>query len=185
VAPGAALVAAPWGNFPVMAPAVALALVGDCALAAEMPEDFQGKWCTSSNTLKDDWHAYNVEGADCSHDYSSVEITATKVSIPALSMSCVVRQVTKFDVCPWGMIFRSRERARALRSFQVQFPVNKLVACITQGRPSPSPCWSIMDALTIFGRTVRLPILARSAPAINNGHEIHRGATRRLPRGIS
>jgi hypothetical protein len=67
-----------------------------------------------SHALKD---AY--EGADCSDDYSSVEIMATKVSIPALSMSCVVRQVAKFDVCPWGMIFRSRERARALRSFQI------------------------------------------------------------------
>jgi hypothetical protein len=102
---------------PLVAPAVALALVGDRALASEMPKDFQGTWCTSSHTLKDDWHAY--EGADCSDDYSSVEITATKVSIPALSMSCVVRQVAKFDVCPWGMIFRSRERARTLRSFQI------------------------------------------------------------------
>ena len=103
---------------PLVAP-VALALVGDCALATEMPKDFQGTWCTSSRTLKDDWHAYDTEGADCSDDYSTVEITATKVSIPALSISCLVRQVTKFDVCPWGMIFRSRERARALRSFQI------------------------------------------------------------------
>src|SRR3954462_12287980 len=39
---------------PLVAP-VALALVGDCALATEMPKDFQGTWCTSSRTLKDDW----------------------------------------------------------------------------------------------------------------------------------
>jgi hypothetical protein len=105
---------------PIIIPAVALALMGDRALAAEMPKDFQGTWCTSSNTLNDDWDAYSAaEGADCSDDYSSVEITATKVSIPALSVSCVVRQVTKFDVCPWGMIFRSGERARALRPFQI------------------------------------------------------------------
>ena len=29
-------------------------LMADCALAAEMPKDFQGTWCTSSDTLKDD-----------------------------------------------------------------------------------------------------------------------------------
>jgi hypothetical protein len=103
----------------LMVPTVTLALMADRALAAEMPKDFRGTWCTSSHTLKDDWDAYNAEGADCSDDYSSVEITATKVSIPALSVSCVVRQVTKFDVCPWGMIFRNRERARALRPGQI------------------------------------------------------------------
>jgi hypothetical protein len=104
---------------PIIIPAVALALMGDRALAVEMPKDFQGTWCTSSDTLKDDWGAYNTEGADCEGDYSSVEITATTVKSPALSVSCVVRKVTKFDVCPWGMIFRNRERARALRPFQI------------------------------------------------------------------
>ena len=90
--------------------------MGDSALAVEMPEYFQGTWCTDSDTLKD-WSGYNPEGAECQDN--SVEITATKVSIPALSVSCVVRQATKFDVCPWGMIFRNRERARALRPFQI------------------------------------------------------------------
>ena len=71
------------------------------------------------DTLKGDWDAYNTEGADCEGNYSSVEITATEVKSPALSVSCVVRKVTKFDVCPWGMIFKNRERARALRSFQI------------------------------------------------------------------
>jgi hypothetical protein len=103
----------------LMAPAVALALMGDCALAAQMPKEFQGTWCTNSDTLKKDWGAYNAEDADCQDNYSSVEITATEVKSPALSISCVVRQVTKFDVCPWGMIFRNRERARVARPFQI------------------------------------------------------------------
>jgi len=36
---------------------VVVALMGDRALAVEMPKDFQGKWCTDSNTLKDHWVA--------------------------------------------------------------------------------------------------------------------------------
>jgi len=109
----------------LMVPTVALALMAGRALAAEMPKDFRGKWCTDSNTLKDhwvanQWAAYNhPEDADCRDNYSSVEITTTEVKSPALSVSCVVRKVTKFDVCPWGMIFRNRERARVLRPFQV------------------------------------------------------------------
>jgi hypothetical protein len=97
---------------------LAILMASITAASAEMPKDFQGTWCTSSNTLKDDWHAYSTEGADCD-DANSVEITATKVIIPALSVSCVVRQATKFDVCPYGMIFRNRERARVLRPFQI------------------------------------------------------------------
>jgi hypothetical protein len=104
---------------PLMVPTVVVALMEDRALAVEMPKYFQGTWCTSSDTLKDDWVAYNPEGADCRDNYSSVEITATEVKSPALSVSCVVRKVTKFDVCPWGMIFRNRERARVLRPFQI------------------------------------------------------------------
>jgi hypothetical protein len=104
---------------PIIIPAVALALMGDRAPAVEMPKYFQGTWCTDSDTLKDDWGAYNSEGADCQDNYSSVEITATGVKSHALSVSCVVRKVTKFDVCPWGMIFRNRERARVLRPFQI------------------------------------------------------------------
>src|SRR5262245_7038598 len=79
-----------------------VALMADCALAAEMPKDFQGTWCTSSDTLKDDWDGYDTEGADCVGDYRSVEITATGVKSLALSVSCLVRKVTKFDVCPGG-----------------------------------------------------------------------------------
>ena len=87
---------------------VARALMSDRALAVEVPKYFHGTWCTESDTLKD-WAGYGSEAVDCQNN--SVEITATKVSIPVLSVSCIVRQVTKFDVCPWGMIFRNRERA--------------------------------------------------------------------------
>jgi hypothetical protein len=106
-------------QFPILA--VALALMADRALAAgpQMPDDFSGYWCASSDFPKDAWAAYQVkEGGDCG-DWSSVEITATGVKSPALSMFCVIRKVTKFDVCPWGMIFRNRKRAQALRSFQI------------------------------------------------------------------
>jgi hypothetical protein len=103
----------------LMVPTVVVALMANCALAAEMPKYFQGTWCTDSDTLKDDWSAYNLEGADCQDNYSPVEITATGLKSPALSVSCVVRKVTKFDVCPWGMIFRNPERARVLRPFQI------------------------------------------------------------------
>jgi hypothetical protein len=98
----------------------ALLLAASPTLAAEMPKDFQGTWCAHSDNLKDDWGAYNTKDADCeSNNSSPIEITATVVKSPALSVSCVLRKVTKFDVCPWGMIFRNRERARVLRPFQI------------------------------------------------------------------
>jgi hypothetical protein len=99
----------------------ALLLAASPTLAAEMPKDFQGTWCTNSGDDLKDWAASNTQDADCgeSNDFSPVEITATVVKSPALSLSCVVREVTKFDVCPWGMIFRNRERARVLRPFQI------------------------------------------------------------------
>jgi hypothetical protein len=103
----------------LMVPTVVVALMADCALAAEMPKDFQGRWCTGSETLKDDWYAYSAETPRGCEDDDSVEIAATGVKSPALSVSCVVRKVSKFDVCPWGMIFRNRERARVLRPFQI------------------------------------------------------------------
>jgi hypothetical protein len=112
--------------------AVALALMADRALAAEpqMPEDFQGTWCSTVGFPGESTnHPGPCEDLNCrSHPaeewcnriaagWINTEITATKVSSPAVS--CVVRRVTKFDVCPWGMIFRNRKRARALRSFQI------------------------------------------------------------------
>jgi hypothetical protein len=119
----------------LMAPAVALALMADRALAAEpqMPEDFQGTGCyNKSATPTGVTTAAAIRtilgqirtgcvikpGPDPDPEIE-IEITATKVNIPAISVSCVVRQVTEFDVCPWGMIYKNRERARALRSFQI------------------------------------------------------------------
>ena len=142
--------------------AVALALMADCALAAEMPEDFQGTWCTSSDTLKDDWSAYNTEGADCEGDYSSVEITATTVKSPALSVSCVVRKVTKFDVCPSGMIFRNRERARALRPFQIN-PWSPGYHIVLQ-------CTSGSKQSETMGRNVPVAVEIGRQASITSGH---------------
>jgi len=99
---------------PIIISAVALALMADRALAAEpqMPEDFQGTWC-----LDGDLSTNEPTFPPCAETQAEIEITATKVNSPAAS--CVVRQVTKFDVCPWGMIFKNRKRAQALRSFQI------------------------------------------------------------------
>jgi hypothetical protein len=100
---------------PIIISAVALALMADRALAAEpqMPENFQNTWCLNGDLSNEP----TLTAIPCSETQVEVEITATKMNFPAAS--CVVRQITKFDVCPWGMIFRNRERARALRSFQI------------------------------------------------------------------
>jgi hypothetical protein len=127
---------------------IALALMADRALAAEpqMPESFQGTWCGNGEFPGESSYysgrcpkrepdpdrcydrssnpGYTYYRAECvikpepdPDPYFEIEITATGANSPAVS--CVVRQVTKFDVCPWGMIFKNRERARALRSFQI------------------------------------------------------------------
>jgi len=93
----------------VGAPAVALA-------APQIPEDFRGTWCVDRELTA------GVASGPCSELSGAnfeAEITATNVSIPDIPLSCVVRHVTKFDVCPWGMIFKNRKRALALRSFQI------------------------------------------------------------------
>jgi hypothetical protein len=108
----------------LMVPAVALALMADRALPAEpqMPESFQGTWCVPSDStgrlaelLSDVVSCLKLDTVP----EIEIEITATNVNSPAISMSCMVRQINEFDVCPWGMIFKNRERARALRSFQI------------------------------------------------------------------
>jgi hypothetical protein len=111
-----------------MVPAVALALMADRTLAAEpqMPKDLQGIWCSYGGTLGDESAGYYRE--PCNNPNSErleMEITATEVTAETETgnlvapISCVVRQITKFDVCPWGMIFKNRKRAQALRSFQI------------------------------------------------------------------
>jgi hypothetical protein len=108
----------------LMVPAAALALMADRALAAEprMPEDFWGTWCGGGFHESLNYHFGPCDG-DAKDEYSEMEITATEVTVevnnPAIPMPCVIRQVTKFDVCPWGMIYKNRKRARVLRSFQI------------------------------------------------------------------
>ena len=103
----------------LMVPAVALALMAGRALAAEpqMPENFQNTWCLNGDLSNEP----TLTAIPCSETQVEVEITATKVNFPAAS--CVVSKVTKFDVCPWGMIFRNRERARALSKVVSDKPV--------------------------------------------------------------
>jgi hypothetical protein len=121
---------------------VSVVAMTNCALAAEMPKDFQGIWCTNLDTLKDmlahDPDMLGPDGAAC-EGYKTLEITATEVKSPDLSMSCIVRKVTKFDVCPWGMIFRNRERARVLRPGQINpwTPGYHIVFQCTDGRKRP------------------------------------------------
>jgi hypothetical protein len=132
----------------LMVPAVALALMADRALAAEpqMPEYFKGTWCSSDTfgfrkpssyypgpcpgrCYDQNGNAGIIFRGSCviigEHnpkieiEIAATEITTAELDSSAIPMSCVVRQVTKFDVCPWGMIFKNRERARALRSFQI------------------------------------------------------------------
>jgi hypothetical protein len=110
----------------LMGSAIALASTADRTLASEpqMPESFQGTWCYNRDIFHGfPWgSAYRYSGPCPKLDPPSpieIEITAKEVNGPAMPVSCVVRQVTKFDVCPWGMRYRNQERARALRSFQI------------------------------------------------------------------
>jgi hypothetical protein len=91
------------------------------AAEPQMPESFQGIWCYSTGTLG--FHGpssyYPGPCPEEAPDPNQIEITATKVNDPSIPLSCIVHQVIKFDVCPWGMRYRNRAQARALRSFQI------------------------------------------------------------------
>jgi hypothetical protein len=107
----------------LMVPAAAPAVVADRALAAQpqMPESFQGTWCSNPRTSLGfrGFSSYSEGPCDVdAEEGSEIEITATAITAKGTT-HCVVRQVTKFDVCPWGMIYKNRERARSLRSFQI------------------------------------------------------------------
>jgi hypothetical protein len=115
---------------PIYALVIASLIVPAVAIAAppQMPEDFQGTFCylekergLPSPIPTDVAIRAIFEGmATCADtNPEKIEITATKVNIPAISVSCVVHQVTKFDVCPWGMIYKNRKKAQALRSSQI------------------------------------------------------------------
>jgi hypothetical protein len=95
--------------------AVALGLMADGGLAAEpqMPEDFQGRWCGSLKSH------LNYDPDWCPEPDVETEITPTGLNSPAISTSCVARQITTFDVCPWGMIYKDKKKAQALREHQI------------------------------------------------------------------
>src|SRR5262249_20729480 len=138
----------------LMVPAVPLALMADCALAAEpqMPEDFQGTWCADAGVpglYAPSVYSYrniipcksprlppsaSAEGSPL----VEIEVTSTQVNSRGARVSCEVRKVTQFDMCPWGMIFKNRERARALRSFQINpwGPGYNIVLECTRGPPT-------------------------------------------------
>ena len=103
----------------LMAPTVAI------AAPPQMPEDFHGTYCHldeggQPSPIPTDVSIQLIfEGMSKCADTNSekMEITATKIDIPAIALSCAVRQVTKFDLCPWGMIYKNRKKAQVLRKF--------------------------------------------------------------------
>jgi hypothetical protein len=127
------------------------------ASAAEMPKEFQGTWCSTSLTLKGDWRAHDLEHGCDSDDRRPAEITAAKVNIPALSISCVVRQVTHFDYCPYGMIFRNRERAQALRSFQIDDGYHIVLQCMSGSKFETIEGDWAMERAWLVGGTRSIP----------------------------
>lgn len=94
-----------------------LSLFPELAMAADVPKEFHGNWCASSRNLKGDWGAYNSEESKC--DSFKIAIGAAGLKALDQSLSCVVRDVRSFDVCPWGMIFKNREQARRNRPGQI------------------------------------------------------------------
>src|SRR5262245_54447751 len=71
----------------------------------------------------------------------------------------IIHKVTKFDVCPWGMIFRNRKRAQALRSFQINpwSPGYRIVLQCTGG-PKRSVDWAIeKGSIRAVSRDYRCP----------------------------
>jgi len=97
-------------------------MADEFAAEPQMPEPFQGTWCANGE-IPGVHESSGYWPGPCKNPDPSpeieIEITPTGVNSPDIRVSCEVRQVTKFDVCPWGMIYKNRERARALRSFQI------------------------------------------------------------------
>lgn len=84
---------------------------------AQVPDDFRGTWCASSRDLKGDWSAFSSEPSAC--DDFLIAIDAADLKSADHSLSCTIRSVKSFDVCPWGMIFKDRERAMKKRPHQI------------------------------------------------------------------
>jgi hypothetical protein len=95
----------------------AIVLAPEFALGAEIPKEFRGNWCAFSKDISGDWGAYSSEISGC--DDFVITIDAADLKSADQSLSCVIRDVRRFDVCPWGMIFKNRERARKKRPFQI------------------------------------------------------------------
>lgn len=91
-------------------------LTPESALAVEIPKEFRGTWCAQSKDIKGDWGAYPTD-SEC--DGFTLSITALDLKVADQSMSCVIRDVRKFDVCPWGMTFKDRQQARRERPGQI------------------------------------------------------------------
>src|SRR5262249_33472219 len=73
------------------------------AAEPQMPKPPQGTWCPNEGS------SYHRCKFEVDMKIIPMEITAKEVNTRAFN--CVVRRVIKFDVCPWGMIYKNRERA--------------------------------------------------------------------------
>jgi hypothetical protein len=95
---------------------------GAAQAESRIPKDFQGKWCGYADVKHgfsiSDMLLHPIDGFPCLDEFDfEVEITATTIDIADASYR--VRRISKFDVCPYGMIFRNKKRAEALRAFQI------------------------------------------------------------------
>jgi len=101
----------------LMAVSATIAAMPEVAFAAEIPKEFRGAWCASSKDVGGQWGAYSSEGSGC--DDFAITIGAADLKSADQSLSCVIRDVRQFDVCPWGMIFKTRAQARQKRPGQI------------------------------------------------------------------
>lgn len=92
-------------------------LAPECAFAAEIPSEFRGTWCAQSADFTGEWGAYTADGADC--DGVSVSISSSTITVARQPLTCTIQSSSRFDVCPWGMIFKDREQARQKRPGQI------------------------------------------------------------------
>ena len=115
----------------------AIVSIPQSTLAAEVPKAFRGTWCSTSSDINGDWGAYSSETSGC--DAFAISIGAADLKSADQSLSCVIREVRSFDVCPWGMIFKDRERAQKNRPGQINpwSPGYHMVfECTDSGKPS-------------------------------------------------
>ena len=139
----------------------AIVLMPEVVLAAEVPEDFRGTWCGTSKDINGDWHAYSSEASEC--DRAAIVIDAADLKSADQSLSCVIRDVRSFDVCPWGMIFKDRAQARKNRPNQIN-PWSRgyhmIFECTDSGKPSQAVTvdWVIEKGSIRGGVPLRLSV---------------------------